>query len=312
MTVTKPIFRLDENSGVHLPPGISDSAFILFGPLAEDGLTVAMNDPVASVIIAKRAASLIKLPEKMNSCFMKCRYPTKRVGGLSAANQGAVESWSSFFDHKLSEAITGKVRKIPVVHVVPSVPTELLHISIIWSENKAGASREDVFHFAQALEQVLWGDTSSGSTHEFLFPLSKEEKVAVSGLNPQVYEAFIRIKRGAGIKPEIADVNLSAKFDIGELLWKADVSDLERLAASVRVMVQADNAAQSDLVKAGSLYQKAVELNPFDHLASMSYGVVLAQQGHLHEGLKWMEGALLLKPDDKRVQRNLAAIKSHF
>ena len=120
---SKTVFRLDENNQANLRSDIAAKALILFGPLAEDGLTVAMNDAkngsFSSVIIAKRAASLLKLPEKMNSCFIKYRYPTKYMGGLSAADNDAVEAWRVYFNNELREAITKKVSKVALWRLFP-------------------------------------------------------------------------------------------------------------------------------------------------------------------------------------------------
>ncbi len=147
---------------------------------------------------------------------------------------------------------------------------------------------------------------------EFLHPLSREEKVAVTGLSPAVYRAMIA-QRHAGYT-SVTSVNLdtSSKFDIGSLLLKLDVADLERLAASLELTLQADKAAASDMKKAEELYKEAIKINPFDAVAAMSCGVVLAQQGDVKEGLKWLERAHDLASSNARITKNLAAVKSYL
>lgn len=149
------------------------------------------------------------------------------------------------------------------------------------------------------------------SASGFLNSLSKEEKVAVSNRDPQVYEAVIIAKR-AGYA-NMATYNLdNSTFDVGKLLWGLEIVDLERLRDSVICTIRADQAATADILKAAELYHRAMELNPFDDVATMSYGVALAQQGDVREGLKWVEHAVKLNPGNERAQRNLAAVKSYL
>jgi tetratricopeptide (TPR) repeat protein len=153
--------------------------------------------------------------------------------------------------------------------------------------------------------------TSGENSREFLYPLSREEKVAVTGLSPAVYDAIIEIKR-TGRPTTSVNLDSSSRFDLGSLLDKLDIADLERLAESLKLTLQADRAAASDATNAAQLYQQALQLNPFDAVATMSCGVLLAQQGNLREGMKWLKHALELDPNNGRIKRNLAAIKSHL
>jgi tetratricopeptide (TPR) repeat protein len=148
----------------------------------------------------------------------------------------------------------------------------------------------------------------SETTREFLYPLSRQEKVAVTGLSPAVYRGIIKAKN-SGAKVAIVDVN-SPKYDMGALLMKLDIADLERLAESLELTLQADQAGASDVAEAEKLYRKAFEINPFDAVAAMSCGVALAKQGNVREGLKWIQAAHDLAPDNGRIAQNLAAIKS--
>ena len=153
--------------------------------------------------------------------------------------------------------------------------------------------------------------TSGANSREFLYPLSREEKVAVTGLSPAVYDAIIEIKR-TGRPTTSVNLDSSSRFDLGSLLDKLDIADLERLAESLKLTLQADRSAASDATNAAQLYQQALQLNPFDAVATMSCGVLLAQQGNLREGMKWLKHALELDPNNGRIKRNLAALKSHL
>ena len=148
---------------------------------------------------------------------------------------------------------------------------------------------------------------------EFLSSLSKDQRVAISNRNPDLYEDIITAK-AAGIinlKFHYAEQSQS-KFDIGKLLWNLEIADLERLAESVKCTIRADQTATDDMPKAVELYHRAMELNPFDDVATMSYGVALGRQGDLREGIKWVEHAIELNPANERAQRSLAALKSYL
>jgi len=154
--------------------------------------------------------------------------------------------------------------------------------------------------------------TSPASAREFLGPLSRKERVAVSNRNPDVYEAVISAKRAGNANPAFVNLDTTSRLDVGQLLWKLDIPDLERLTDAVRFTLQADAAAASDLNEAARLYKNAFDRNPYDDLAAMSYGVALSQAGELQEGMKWVKRALELNPANERAKRNLAAIKSHL
>jgi tetratricopeptide (TPR) repeat protein len=150
----------------------------------------------------------------------------------------------------------------------------------------------------------------SEGTHEFLYPLSREEKVAITGLSPSTYEAVIEAKQAGYATVTTLNSDASAKHDVGVLLWKLEVADLKRLTESLQLSLQGDRAAASDLAKAAELYKRAFEVNPFDAVAAMSCGGALAQEGNLREGLKWLERAHDLDPSSERIKRNLAQIRS--
>src|SRR5471030_839618 len=100
---------------------------------------------------------------------------------------------------------------------------------------------------------------SGGEMPEFLNPLSQEEKVAVTGLSAAVYEALIVQKRSGHANVAVVSANNSSKFDLGALLMKLDIADLERLAESLKLTLQADRSAGSDMTEAERLYKKAFQ-----------------------------------------------------
>jgi tetratricopeptide (TPR) repeat protein len=148
--------------------------------------------------------------------------------------------------------------------------------------------------------------------HEFLHVLSRKEKVAVSGLSPAAYEAIVLSKKAGYSSVTAINLNASAKFDVGALLLRLEVAELEQLSESLKLTLEADRVAGLDLAKAVELYRKALQLNPFDAVAAMSCGVALAKLGNFQEGLKWLEQANDLTPGDPRIERNLGAIRSYL
>jgi len=168
--VTKPVFRLDENSGGSLPPGTATDAYILFGPHAEEAMSDAMADEaIHSVIIAKRAALLGQLPESMKGCGLMCRYPTENVGGLSAADAGAFEAWRLYFNHNFGKIVAGRGWKLPIIVVAPDKENERIVIFSLWVDQGSGVSNKDVMEYSKALEQFLW-KSSAGSQDESRLP----------------------------------------------------------------------------------------------------------------------------------------------
>jgi len=145
-----------------------------------------------------------------------------------------------------------------------------------------------------------------------LYPLSQEEKIAVTGRPLAVYDAVIRSKRSGDAIVRASD---SSASDLVSSLTKLDVADVERLAASLKLTLEADRTAATDMARAEQLYQRAFELNPYDAMAAMSYGIILGRRGD-REGLIWLELAQDLAPKDERLReritQNLAAVKSHL
>ena len=146
------------------------------------------------------------------------------------------------------------------------------------------------------------------NSSEFLAPLTQEEKVEVSNLNPLIYDTTIQEKKGVSTTSIIAEDD---RFI--HLLRKLEIADLERLRESVKFTRDADEAAsQGNMAEAARLYRRTTELNPYDDLALMSYGVALAKQGDLREGIKWVEKAVSVNPKNERARRNLQAMRANL
>jgi tetratricopeptide (TPR) repeat protein len=149
-------------------------------------------------------------------------------------------------------------------------------------------------------------DSNSSSGAEFLGQLTQEEKVAIGNLNPVIYTTVIQEKKGQSTINIVTDDDRTI-----QLLRKLEISDLERLLRSVNSTLEADKAAsQGNMSEAARLYKRTVELNPYDDLALMSYGVSLARQGNLREGIKWVEKAVNVNPKNERARRNLQGMKA--
>jgi tetratricopeptide (TPR) repeat protein len=137
----------------------------------------------------------------------------------------------------------------------------------------------------------------------FLSSLRLEDRVAISNLNPLVYEMIIKEKKGEDTPMVITDDETTLA-----LLRKLTVSDLETLSESVKHSMKADNSSNPS--EQASLYRRAASLNPYNDLALMSYGCALANQGNLREGIKWVEKALKVNPNNERALRNLHGMRS--
>ena len=150
------------------------------------------------------------------------------------------------------------------------------------------------------------GGSGKGS---FLSPLTAAEKVEVSGLTPLLYMAVIQEKRGEAAPAIIAG---PGTIDL-EILKKLSIEDLETLKEAIDVVQEADSRSQSgDDAGAAAKYKEAIDINPYDDIATMSYGVCLAHQGRLREGVKWVEKAARLNPGSDRIRGNLAAMKANM
>lgn len=141
---------------------------------------------------------------------------------------------------------------------------------------------------------------------DFLTGLAPAERSAVSNLNPLLYQAVIMEKKGENAPTIITDD--SHTF---ELIHRLDASEITQLADSVQSSIQGDDAiARNDLAKATQHYQRAFELNPYNDIALMSYGVCLARRGQLREGIRWVEKAVAADSSNERARRSLEMMKA--
>ncbi len=141
----------------------------------------------------------------------------------------------------------------------------------------------------------------------FLSVLTHEERVRVSNLNPLIYDTIAAEKRGEET-PTV--VLVGSDETVLELLRRLEVADLERLAEAVRLGQQGDRAAPRDLEEAAEHYRRAAELNPYNDLALMSYGVALAKLGRVREGIEWVERAVKINPKSQRARDNLRLMRA--
>jgi hypothetical protein len=153
----KPVFRLEENSNLFQARGLEIDTYILFGPHADDGLPEALEDDnIRSVVIAKRAALLTPLPTNIKTCTLMCRYPTGRVGGLSASDPGSIQAWGNYISNKLGVKLSEKGIKPPVLLFAPDKSREQIALCFLWTPGLTVVSGRDVQRFAAILEQLLW------------------------------------------------------------------------------------------------------------------------------------------------------------
>jgi hypothetical protein len=136
----------------------------------------------------------------------------------------------------------------------------------------------------------------------FLAPLNRAEKVKVSNLNPLLYEAIINEKRSDQPVTMITETP-----GLVDLLRRLEIPDLERLAESVRCAMKVDSLTGK---VARDQCLRAININPYNDMAVMSYGCMLANEGISWEAEVWIEQAIQINPTNDRARKNLAALKS--
>ncbi|MDZ4286574.1 MAG: hypothetical protein U0984_01370 [Prosthecobacter sp.] len=162
--VTKPVFRLDENSRASFAGGLAADTYILFGALAEEGLEEAMaDDDIHAIVIAKQASLLKQLPERMDRCSLEYLYPTERTGGLSATDPPAVDAFRHYLTRQLEPALALTTGVLPLVLVAPVAGMERLMLMCLWIDSVSAA---DVMRFAAALDDLLRPSGSAGQAQE--------------------------------------------------------------------------------------------------------------------------------------------------
>lgn len=158
--------------------------------------------------------------------------------------------------------------------------------------------------FTPALVEVAYCTTAKLRVEaiQFLVPLSRAEKVEVSNLNPILYQLIIGEKRG-----EQPVTMVTETPGLADLLRRLDIWDLEQLAESVKCAMQVDSLTGK---AAAAQCKKAADINPYNDMAVMSYGCILANEGVPWEGAMWVERAIQINPANERARRNLAAIRA--
>ena len=139
-----------------------------------------------------------------------------------------------------------------------------------------------------------------------LGPLNSVERVAVSNLNPLIYQAVINEKKGE----KSSSVILNDKHTM-ELLTKLSIFDLEFLCKSVKASIRGVKYEERKAItQAFKHYRRAFNLNPYNDVAIVNYGVLSAEQGNLRDGISYLERALKINPDNERARMSLATMKS--
>jgi len=137
----------------------------------------------------------------------------------------------------------------------------------------------------------------------FLSTLSQHERVAVGNLNPMLYEAVISEKQGKPMATIIVDDDTTLT-----ILRRLCIEEIQTLERSVQCSLKADRSPSPS--EQAKLYHEAATVNPFNDLALMSYGCAIANQGNLREGIRWVEKALKVNPENERARRNLQGMRA--
>jgi len=138
----------------------------------------------------------------------------------------------------------------------------------------------------------------------FLSALSQKDRIQVSNVNPLILQFILKKKNGEDAPVMVGD---EATF---ALLRKLSAGEIHKLKESVEYGQKGDAAAGSSMSQAASMYKKAIEANPYNSLALLSHGVAVANLGNLREGIKWVEKALQVDPENERIRNNLKGMKA--
>lgn len=174
-------------------------------------------------------------------------------------------------------------------------------------EQKTQTEPLDIRNLNAPPASQLFEDKSDEGAKSFLGGLSSAERVRVSGLNPILYHAVIKEKKGE----ETPDIIMEDQSALS-LIRRLRIDELEQLSASVEAAQEGDRTASSNMSRAATCYKKAADINPYNDTALMSYGCALANQGNLREGVKWVEKAVKVNPANERAKRNLQGIKRNL
>ncbi len=137
--------------------------------------------------------------------------------------------------------------------------------------------------------------------------LSVDERSQVNSSPPSLVR-FAILEREGGREFVASDLTGRDLTGTADLLRKLDLSELKKIEQSIHFGLKGDQS-QSDHESA-EWYKKAFEINPYDDVAIMSYGVCLAVMGQLDEGIKHVRKATQVNPNNKRARANLAQMEA--
>jgi tetratricopeptide (TPR) repeat protein len=141
---------------------------------------------------------------------------------------------------------------------------------------------------------------------DFLPGLCLEEKVSVSTLPLFLYDLIVRERSGEPV-PHVVPGEFGVALSI---LRQLELRDLERLRSSVQAENEGEAAAASaDNEQALRCFKTAITANPYNDVALMSYGCLLANIGHHQKGIPWVEEAVRINPANENAARNLRAMR---
>ena len=84
------------------------------------------------------------------------------------------------------------------------------------------------------------------------------------------------------------------------------------LLETVQMAQEAEKLFETDINRAVDVFRKVCDLNPYDDMSHMNYGVSLATQGNGREGIKWIEKALKINPDNEKAKNSLKLLKQEL
>lgn len=150
-------------------------------------------------------------------------------------------------------------------------------------------------------------NNKTGSTTKAFSKLTIEEKRKILNQRPSILkQLWEQIKKGE----ETAIIDSTGGPSYNVILKKLSNEEFQLLIQGLEACADGDRYSSSKPLAAIEKYKVAVEILYWDEIAMMSLGCVYYNIGRNHEGLKWLEKAFKLNPNNERVKRNLEAVKS--
>ena len=144
---------------------------------------------------------------------------------------------------------------------------------------------------------------------DFLARLSPEERRLVGDLQPGMCEAAIAA-RESGRKVRFFDTRNPSGASGTDDFEKLSVPELQRLAESVNLSTEA--TGEPDQERAGELFHRAFELNPYDDTSIISYAITLSRQGEMRGAMKWAARAIAVNPSSARTRENYEVLRAQI